>query len=75
MAILPESYSAVDRELVQRAYTYAEEAHRDQKRASGEPYITHCVAVAGILAEMKVPPVVVISGLLHDTVGRHKNHQ
>lgn len=68
MAILPESYSAVDRELVQRAYTYAEEAHRGQKRASGEPYITHCVAVAGILAEMKVPPVVVISGLLHDTV-------
>jgi GTP pyrophosphokinase len=68
MAILPESYSAVDRELVQRAYTYAEEAHKDQKRASGEPYITHCVAVAGILAEMKVPPVVVISGLLHDTV-------
>ena len=68
LAILPESYSAVDRDLVQRAYTYAEEAHRDQKRASGEPYVTHCVAVAGILAEMKVPPVVVISGLLHDTV-------
>ncbi|NMB59323.1 MAG: bifunctional (p)ppGpp synthetase/guanosine-3',5'-bis(diphosphate) 3'-pyrophosphohydrolase, partial [Chloroflexi bacterium] len=68
MAILPDSYSAVDRDLVQRAYAYAEEAHRDQKRASGEPYITHCVAVAGILAEMKVPPVVVISGLLHDTV-------
>jgi GTP pyrophosphokinase len=68
LAILPESYSAVDRELVQRAYTYAEEAHRGQKRASGEAYITHCVAVAGILAEMKVPPVVVISGLLHDTV-------
>lgn len=68
MAILPDSYSAVDRELVQRAYIYAEEAHKDQKRASGEPYVTHCVAVAGILAEMKVPPVVVIAGLLHDTV-------
>jgi GTP pyrophosphokinase len=68
LAILPESYSAVDRELVQRAYTYAEEAHKGQKRASGEGYITHCVSVAGILAEMKVPPVVVISGLLHDTV-------
>jgi GTP pyrophosphokinase len=68
MAILPESYSAVDREMVLRAYNYAEEAHKDQKRASGEPYITHCVAVAGILAEMRIPPVVVISGLLHDTV-------
>jgi len=68
MAILPEGYSAVDRELVQRAYNYAEEAHKGQKRASGEPYITHCVSVAGILAEMKIPPVVVIAGLLHDTV-------
>jgi len=68
MTILPESYSAVDRELVQRAYTYAEEAHSNQKRASGEPYITHCVAVAGILAEMRISPVVVVAGLLHDTV-------
>ncbi len=55
MVILPDSYSAVDRDLVQRAYLYAEEAHKDQKRASGELYITHCVAVAGILAEMKIP--------------------
>jgi GTP diphosphokinase / guanosine-3',5'-bis(diphosphate) 3'-diphosphatase len=68
MAILPESYSAVDRELVQRAYAYAVEAHANQKRASGEPYVTHAVAVAGILAEMHIPPVVVIAGLLHDTV-------
>jgi len=68
MAILPESYSAVDREMVQRAYDYAEEAHLNQKRASGEPYVTHSVAVAGILAEMRIPPAVVIAGLLHDTV-------
>ncbi len=68
MEVLPENYSAIDRELVLRAYQFAEKAHAGQKRASGEPYITHCIAVAAILAELKVPPAVVIAGLLHDTV-------
>lgn len=68
MEILPQSYSVVDRELILRAYRFAEIAHRGQKRASGEPYINHCVAVASILAELRVPPAVVIAGLLHDTV-------
>jgi GTP pyrophosphokinase len=65
---LPESYSPVDREVIMRAYRFAEQAHTGQKRASGEPYITHCLAVAAILAEMRVPPAVIIAGLLHDTV-------
>jgi len=65
---LPDTYSLADRELVQRAYRVAEEAHREQKRASGEPYINHCLAVASILAELRVPPEVVAAGLLHDTV-------
>ena len=65
---LPDNYSPIDRELVLRAYRVAERAHEGQKRASGEPYINHCVAVAGILAEMRVPPQVVAAGLLHDTV-------
>ena len=68
MEVLPENYSVIDREFIIQAYNYAEEAHRTQKRASGEPYITHCVAVAIILAELKVQPVVVAAGLLHDTV-------
>jgi GTP pyrophosphokinase len=68
MEALPDIYSVVDRELLMRAYTFAEQAHTGQRRASGEPYITHCVAVASILAEMRVPPAVVIAGLLHDTV-------
>lgn len=68
MEALPEIYSVVDRELILRAYRFAEVAHKGQKRASGEPYITHCVAVAAILAEMRVPPAVVIAALLHDTV-------
>ena len=66
--VLPESYSLADRELVQRAYRVAEEAHRGQTRVSGEPYVTHCVAVARILADLSVPPEVVAAGLLHDTV-------
>jgi GTP pyrophosphokinase len=65
---LPEIYTVVDREQILRAYHYAEAAHEGQTRVSGEPYITHCVAVAGILADMRVPPAVVIAGLLHDTV-------
>jgi len=65
---LPDSYNQTDHELIKRAYRMAEEAHRDQKRASGEPYISHCVAVAAILADLRVPANVVAAGLLHDTV-------
>lgn len=68
LAILPSNYTEAERELIVRAYRVAEEAHREQKRASGEPYITHCLAVAGILAELRVPAEVVAAGLLHDTV-------
>ncbi|MBI3165643.1 MAG: bifunctional (p)ppGpp synthetase/guanosine-3',5'-bis(diphosphate) 3'-pyrophosphohydrolase [Anaerolineales bacterium] len=68
MEQLPERYSPADRELVIRAYNIAEEAHREQKRHSGEPYINHCIAVAKILSELKVPAEVVAAGLLHDTV-------
>ena len=68
MENLPPSYSDVDRELVQRAYKFAENAHKGQKRASGEPYINHTIAVAAILSDLRVPPPVVSAGLLHDTV-------
>lgn len=68
LEVLPENYSMVDREFIIQAYQYAEEAHKTQKRVSGEPYISHCVAVAIILAELRVQPVVVAAGLLHDTV-------
>jgi guanosine-3',5'-bis(diphosphate) 3'-pyrophosphohydrolase len=68
LKVIPPHYSLVDRELITRAYHIAENAHEGQRRASGEPYLNHCVAVAMILAEMNVPPAVVIAGLLHDTV-------
>ena len=56
---LSDKYSQVDKELLQRALDVAVKAHKRQKRASGEPYINHCKAVASILAEMHVPPAVV----------------
>ena len=65
---LPDTYTHADRDLIQRAYRVAEEAHRGQKRLSGEPYINHCLAVAQILAELRVPPDVLAAGLLHDAV-------
>lgn len=68
MENLPDYYSTFDRDLVQRAYNVAAKAHAEQKRQSGEPYINHCVAVAAILSEMKMPADVVAAGLLHDTV-------
>jgi GTP pyrophosphokinase len=68
LEVLPEHYSPADRELIQRAYRMAKEAHRGQKRQSGEPYINHCLAVAIILADLSVPSEVVVAGILHDTV-------
>jgi GTP pyrophosphokinase len=65
---LPSSYTQADRELVVRAFNAADKAHSGQQRASGEPYVSHCVAVAVILSELRVPPAVVAAGLLHDTV-------
>ncbi|MBI4732109.1 MAG: bifunctional (p)ppGpp synthetase/guanosine-3',5'-bis(diphosphate) 3'-pyrophosphohydrolase [Chloroflexi bacterium] len=68
LAILPDYYSPADRELVQRAYKVAEKAHSGQKRASGEPYINHCLAVASLLCDYSMPADVMAAGLLHDTV-------
>ena len=66
--VLPETYSVVDRELIKKAFLFAENSHTGQVRASGEPYISHCVSVAVILSELKVPPIVIAAALLHDTV-------
>jgi guanosine-3',5'-bis(diphosphate) 3'-pyrophosphohydrolase len=53
---------------IQRAFEVAENAHTGQQRKSGEPYITHPVAVAGILAELGLDKATIIAALLHDTV-------
>ena len=57
-----------DTSIVERAFVAAELAHRDQLRKSGEPYITHPLAVAQILAELGIGPITLAAALLHDTV-------
>jgi GTP pyrophosphokinase len=54
--------------FVEKAYQYAKEAHKDQKRASGEGYIVHPIQVAGILAGFHMDPHTVATGFLHDVV-------
>jgi guanosine-3',5'-bis(diphosphate) 3'-pyrophosphohydrolase len=68
LARLPENYTPADRELIQRAFRVANKAHYGQKRASGEPYVNHLLAVAAILADYSMPAEVVTAGLLHDTI-------
>src|SRR5690606_20339010 len=63
-AYLPDSDLAV----VEKAYRFAEEAHKDQKRKSGEPYFVHPVAVASELVDMRLDVASVCAGLLHDVV-------
>ncbi|MBT1017885.1 bifunctional (p)ppGpp synthetase/guanosine-3',5'-bis(diphosphate) 3'-pyrophosphohydrolase [Canibacter sp. lx-72] len=62
------THPKADIPMIMRAYEVAAKAHTGQLRKSGEPYITHPVAVAQILAYLGVSPVVVAAGLLHDTV-------
>jgi (p)ppGpp synthase/HD superfamily hydrolase len=57
-----------DREMIERAYEVAERAHDGQTRASGEPYIVHPAAVAGLLMQVTSDPVTLAAGWLHDVV-------
>ena len=59
---------ATEQDRVARAFDVAERSHRGDVRRSGEPYITHPVAVAQLLAEMRLDGDAIVAGLLHDTV-------
>lgn len=59
---------SADEDALNRAYVFSMQAHGSQKRASGDPYFSHPVEVAGILAGMKLDTASIITGLLHDTV-------
>ena len=65
---LPPSFSVLEVEEIKKAYQLAESAHKGQSLPSGLPYFSHCIAVALILAELSVPPELIIAGLLHDVV-------
>lgn len=60
--------SPEDKTLIERAYNFAAEAHRDQKRFSGEPYMVHLSRVARSIAELGMGAKTIVAGLLHDTI-------
>ena len=61
-------YPAADAELMRSAYEFSAKVHQGQKRLSGEPYLIHPLAVADIIAELKLDVPSVVGALLHDTV-------
>jgi guanosine-3',5'-bis(diphosphate) 3'-pyrophosphohydrolase len=60
--------SNLDENLLNQAYVFTVKKHGDQKRASGDPYFSHPVEVAGILTELKLDEPTIVTGLLHDTL-------
>ncbi len=65
---LMKSSTKDDRELVRKAYSFAEKAHTGQKRYSGEPYFNHVAHVGANLAGINVDATTIVAGLLHDTI-------
>ena len=68
LELLRPHYPPEGMELVERAFALSREAHMGQIRMSGEPFVSHCVEVAHILAELQMDPETVAAGLLHDVV-------
>ena len=58
----------LDPDKLTKAYTFAVNAHKNQKRDSGDPYSNHPIAVASILTELKLDSATITTGLLHDTI-------
>ena len=61
-----EYHPSTDLSMVEKAYKLARDAHKDQKRKSGEPYIIHPLCVAIILAELELDKETIVAGILHD---------
>ncbi|MFN8009522.1 MAG: bifunctional (p)ppGpp synthetase/guanosine-3',5'-bis(diphosphate) 3'-pyrophosphohydrolase [Terriglobia bacterium] len=68
LAIAEKNHPNDDFEIIRKAYAFAEQGHQGQVRKSGEPYLIHPLAVAKILAEMRLDAVCISVGLLHDVV-------
>ena len=65
---IPKYQPHADLDLVQRAYRFSEQSHQGQQRASGEPYLSHPLEVAGLLVDFKMDVTTVTAGLLHDVL-------
>ena len=68
LKMLSQYSNALDKDVVLQACAYAKEKHEGQTRASGEPYYTHPVEVAMILADMQLDQDTIVTAILHDTV-------
>ena len=69
---IPKYQPAADLDLLERAYRFSERSHQGQQRASGEPYLSHPLEVAGLLVNFKMDVTTVTAGLLHDVLGLRK---
>ena len=69
-----QTHPKADLRILEQAYDVAERHHRDQRRKSGDPYITHPLAVTTILAELGMTPPTLCAALLHDTVEDTRVH-
>ena len=65
---IPKYQPGADLAVLQRAYRYSERSHHGQQRASGEPYLSHPLEVAGLLVNFKMDVTTVTAGLLHDVL-------
>jgi len=65
---IAEYHPEPDLEIIKKAYVYSAKVHQGQIRKSGEPYLVHPLAVAGILTELKLDEASIVTGLLHDTI-------
>jgi guanosine-3',5'-bis(diphosphate) 3'-pyrophosphohydrolase len=63
-----QNHPTADENMMRRAYLFSAQQHRGQIRKSGEPYLIHPLEVANIIAELKLDPICVVTGLLHDIV-------
>src|SRR5262245_1141091 len=63
-----QNHPGADENMLRRAYLFSAQKHRGQIRHSGEPYLIHPLEVANIIADLKLDPICVVTGLLHDIV-------
>jgi len=68
IARVAEYSASADSQGLRRAYEFAEQAHAGQERLTGDPFISHPLGVANILAEIQADQVAIAAALLHDTV-------
>ena len=68
IASVKKYHPSTDITMIEKAYRIARDAHKDQRRKSGEPYIIHPLCVAIILADLELDKETIVAGLLHDVV-------